>query len=332
MISGAMDGDPIRQFLPCGRPAVVLTVDDVFPGCRRAPFEAGGELERGVLGRLRWLLDRHPRLRLTLFVTPDWRETSPVPTSLLRHAPWLRERVYLAPVLRKGTMDLRRHPEFCEFLGTMRRTEIALHGLHHIHRGPRIAMEFQRQSPSACAAMLREAKTIFEQAGLRFAPGLQPPGWNLPQSLRVACAHEGIAWAASGRDLRTPISAAARVAPGFGLEGSSLIFPQRTVEGLIHFPINFQATSPAERAFAILDAGGMLSIKAHATKFVPGHAHVDGIDRLYMNYLDRLFCDIEERYGDAVAWPTMGDVAAWIDRDAAEKPVGRHYGSLLAVG
>ena len=331
-MSGAMGGEPIRQFLPCGRPAVVLTVDDIFPGRRHAPFEAGGDLERGVLGRLNWLLDRHPRLRLTLFVTPDWREISPQPSSLLRHVPWLREHVYLAPILPKGTMDLRHHPEFCAFMSNMKRTEIALHGLHHIHRGPRIAMEFQRQLPSVCAAMLREARAIFDQAGLRYAPGLQPPGWNLPPSLRVACVHEGITWVASGRDLRTPVCAAARVAPGFGLEGSSLLFPQRTAEGLIHFPVNFQATSPAERAFAILDEGGMLSIKAHATKFVPGHVHVDGIDRLYMNYLDRLFCDIEDRYGDSVAWPTMGDVAAWIDQGDAEKPPVRNYGSLLAVG
>ena len=315
MLAETMAGGPIRHFLPCGRPAVLLTVDDIFPGRRNAPFEAGGDLEKGVLGRLNWLLARHPRLRITLFVTPDWREISPTPRSLLRHVPMLREHVYLAPILAKGTMDLRQHPAFCACLGAMPRTEIALHGLHHIHRGPRLAMEFQHQSVAVCAAMLRAAKQIFTEAGLAFSPGLQPPGWNLPPALRAACVQEGMEWVASGRDLRSPVSATARVASGFGLEGASLLFPQRTAEGLLHFPTNFQATSPAERAFAILDEGGILSIKAHATKFVPGHVHVDGIDRLYMNYLDRLFCDIEDRYGDAVAWPTMGEVAAWIRRN-----------------
>lgn len=28
-----------------------------------------------------------------------------------------------------------------------------------------------------------------------------------------------------------------------------------------------------------------------------------------MNFLDQLFCRIEDRYGDAVAWTTMGAIA-----------------------
>jgi hypothetical protein len=286
-----------------------MTVDDVFPGKREAPFEAGGELEKGALGRLLWLLTRHPKLRLTLFVTPDWREVSPVPTSPLRHIPWLRDRCYLAPILPKGSMDLRRFPEFVAFLNALPRTEIGLHGLHHIHPGKRIAVEFQQQDVATCTAIMREAMGIFDAAGLRFSRGLQPPGWNLPPALRAACAALGVEWVTSGRDLRTRVHGDAMTAEGFGLQGSSLVFPQRTPEGLLHFPTNFQATSPAERAFEILDAGGILSVKAHITKQVPGHTHFDGVDRLYMNYLDRLFHDIEDRYGDDVAWTTMGEIA-----------------------
>jgi hypothetical protein len=62
---------------------------------------------------------------------------------------------------------------------------------------------------------------------------------------------------------------------------------------LLHISTNFQATSSPERAFEILDTGGILSIKAHITKNVPGHIHLDGVDDLYMNYLDRLFGEIE---------------------------------------
>jgi hypothetical protein len=29
-----------------------------------------------------------------------------------------------------------------------------------------------------------------------------------------------------------------------------------------------------------------------------------------MNYLDRLFDDIEQRYGDAIGWTTLGQLAA----------------------
>ena len=82
-----------------------------------------------------------------------------------------------------------------------------------------------------------------------------------------------------------------------GLNGINKLFPERIAPSLLHISTNFQATPAPERAFDILDAGGVLSIKAHITKNVLGHIHLDGVDHLYMNYLDRLFGGIEERYG-----------------------------------
>ena len=61
-----------------------------------------------------------------------------------------------------------------------------------------------------------------------------------------------------------------------------MLFPERIAPGLLHIGTNFQATSAAERAFDILQAGGVLSIKAHIAKSVPGHLHLDGVDELYM--------------------------------------------------
>jgi hypothetical protein len=126
---------PIYWYRPGKSAAVVMSVDDVFPGTSQSAYEAGGDLERGALGRLLWLLERHPQLQLTLFVTPDWRRISPVADRFWRHVPGLRDRLYLARVLPKGTMDVRTHPEFVAFLNSMPRTEIAIHGLHHIHQG-----------------------------------------------------------------------------------------------------------------------------------------------------------------------------------------------------
>ena len=289
--------------------AVVLTVDDIFPGTSQSAYEAGGDLEKGALGHLLWLLDRHPRLQVTLFVTPDWRQVSPVAHRIWRHVPWLRNDLYLVDVLPKGTMDLRYHPEFVAFLNAMPRTEIALHGLHHIHPGESVSVEFQSQDRETCVEMLREAIHIFEEAGLRWTRGLQPPGWNCPPALQQACHDVGIEWVTSARDIVTPVSKQAKTAMS-GLRGVSKIFPQRIAPNLLHISTNFQATSPPERAFDILDAGGVLSIKAHISKTLPGHTHLDGVDHLYMNYLDRLFDDIEDRYGDAIDWTTMGQLAA----------------------
>jgi hypothetical protein len=307
---------PIQWYSTANTAAVVLSVDDIFSGTSQSAYEAGGDLERGALGHLLWLLNRHPQLQMTLFVTPDWRQVSPVAHRFWKRIPWLRNRLYLADVLPKGTMDVRHHPEFVAFLNAMPRSEIALHGLHHIHPGESIPVEFQSQDRETCVEMLSEAIRIFEESGLRWTRGLQPPGWNCPLALQQACCDVGIEWITSARDIITPVSTQAKTAMS-GLCGVSMIFPERIAPNLLHVSTNFQATSPPERAFEILDAGGILSIKAHVSKTLPGHTHLDGVDRLYMNYLDRLLDDIEQRYGDAIDWTTMGQLAASLSSSSA---------------
>src|SRR5271155_2264605 len=68
---------PIPWHSPGKSASVLMSVDDIFPGTSQSAYEAGGDLEKGALGRLLWLLGRHPKLKLTLFVTPDWRRISP---------------------------------------------------------------------------------------------------------------------------------------------------------------------------------------------------------------------------------------------------------------
>lgn len=307
---------PIRWYLPGKAAAVVMSIDDIFPGTSQSAYEAGGDLEKGALKHLLWLVERHPQLQLTLFVTPDWRRISAVADRVSRHVPWLRDRLHLAKVLPRGTMDLRNHREFVAFLNAMPRTDIALHGLHHINRGAAVSTEFQHRDRAACAAMLAEGLRIFDEAGLRHVRGLQPPGWACSVALQQACGDAGIEWVASARDIRTPVSEGARTNMS-GLGGVSLLFPERIAEGLLHIGTNFQATSAPERAFDILEAGGVLSIKAHISKHVPGHVHLDGVDQLYMNYLDRLFGDIEDRYGDTVEWTTLDRLASSLSASAA---------------
>jgi hypothetical protein len=299
---------PIHWYRPGKSAAVIMSVDDIFPGTSQSAYEAGGDLERGALGRLLWLLERHAQLQLTLFVTPDWRRISAVPHRIWRHVPWLRDRMHLVSVLPKGTMDIRNHPQFVAFLNAMPRTEIALHGLHHVNVGHAVSVEFQHRDHDACIHMLTEAMRIFEESGLRHVRGLQPPGWTCGPPLQQACRDVGIEWVTSARDIFTPVSQDAKTAMS-GLSGVSMLFPERIAPRLLHISTNFQATSTPDRAFQILDAGGILSIKAHISKNVPGHIHLDGVDDLYMNYLDRLFSDIEERYGDAVDWTTMSQLA-----------------------
>ncbi|MGH9247598.1 MAG: DUF2334 domain-containing protein [Acidimicrobiales bacterium] len=297
--------------MPEGRKAAVcFTIDDIHPGRSTDAYEAGGDMGAGALGHLEWLLDRHPDLNVTLFATADWRELSPFPTRrLIGRIPVLRDNLYLTRTLRRGTMRLDRHLEFVTYLRSLPRTEIALHGLHHVHRGASVQVEFQDQSAAACAAALREAMGIFAAADLPAPTGMTPPGWQLTTALADAMVTVGLTYVASARDVVTSVSPVATTAMS-GRHGVSLIYPELIEAGrLVHLPSNVQATSPIDRALDIADHGGLVSVKAHIVKRAFGHVHLDGLDELYRNYLDLLFGELRRRYGEELWWPTMGEVA-----------------------
>lgn len=303
--------------------AVCFGVDDVHPATSRDEFEAGGDLERGALGRIERLLDRHPQLRVTLFVTPDWRLRHLVPTrKWLTRIPRIRDRVHWAPIRAAGHFRVDRFPAFVAYLNGMRRTEIAVHGLTHTHRGARMAVEFQQQNRRECSELLQAATGIFDAAGLRHAFGFQPPAWNAPPALCEALCDTGFRFLCSARDVRTAVGVGARTAMS-GLMGASLIAPTWIMlpstdpetgrhpqeRALVHITTNFQATSTIERAFEIIDAGGLLSIKAHIFKSGGGITMADGLDDAYGNYLDLVCRELERRYGASLWWTSLAEVA-----------------------
>ena len=267
-----------HTWLPAGkRAAVCFSVDDIHPATSRDEFDAGGDLGRGALGRLERLIQRNPRLRVTLFVTPDWRLRRLVPTrKWLTRIRFLRERIHWAPLTPKGRFRVDRHPAFVSYLNALPRAECAVHGLNHAHVGPRMAVEFQEQSRSRCRAMLEEGRRIFAAAGLRHVQGFAPPAWNAPPALCQALSDADFRFITSARDLETAVTGEARTA-GSGLRGASLIQPTfvrctpeenptgatASSAGLVHFTTNYQATSLPSRAQEILAHGGLLCIKAH---------------------------------------------------------------------
>jgi Uncharacterized protein conserved in bacteria (DUF2334) len=307
-----------RTWLPPGkRAAVCLSIDDIHPGTSAEAYEAGGDLERGSLGRLRTLQRRHPQLKLSLSVTPDWRLRSLIPdTLLLRRIPWLRRHVHWTRLHPRGTFRIDRHPELVRYLNALEGCEVVLHGLTHAHRGPLYAVEFQDESAEQCAASIRTGLEIFGAAKLTFVRGFAPPAWNAPPPLIEALERCDFDFLISARDIHTPISDTAVTAMS-GLRGVSVIHPQRIGRrGMVHLTANFQATSPIERAVAIVDRGGVLHIKAHIFKSGGGHVMQDGLDELYVNYLDALMSELERRYGDSLWWPHLSEVAARVRQSA----------------
>ncbi|HTC45196.1 MAG TPA: DUF2334 domain-containing protein [Steroidobacteraceae bacterium] len=299
------------HWLPAGKTAAIcFSVDDIHPATSHDSYEAGGDLEAGALGRLVRLQRRHRQLKATLCVTPDWRLDSLVADGrLLRHIPWLNRFVHHSRLQCPGRFRLDRHPEFVAFLNGLERCEVVPHGLHHAHVGPRRAVEFQDQGQEQCAAMVQRGLEIFAAAKLRFVRGYVPPAWNAPRALIAALGRLDFRFITSARDLHTPVSPSAVTAMS-GLKGLSLIHPQTVGDRqLVHLPCNFQATSAIERAVGILEAGGMLHIKAHIFKTDGRHVMADGLDELYCNYLDLLFSVMERRFGGQLWWAHLSEVA-----------------------
>jgi predicted deacetylase len=310
-------------WLPRGkRAAVCFSIDDIHPAGSRDEFDGGGDLADGAFGRVQQLLERHPRLRVTLFVTPDWRLRRLVPTRRwLTRIPLLRERVHWAPLTPKGRFRVDRFPAFVAYLNALPRTECALHGLNHAHPGPHMAVEFQGQSRAKCRALLERAHGILVAAGLRHVRGFAAPAWSTPPPLCAALGDAQFHFVASARDLETPVSERARTAMS-GLRGASLIRPMwigcadadepgaASRCRLVHFTTNFQATSTLERACAIIEAGGLLSIKAHIFKSGGGITLLDGLDAAYCEYLEWLWHELDSRYGEALWWTSFDEVAA----------------------
>src|SRR5262245_66559876 len=115
-----------NSWLPQGAVgAVCFSIDDVHPPAPGA--EPDSNADDGVLERLRALLERHPRLHATLFVTPDWRPAQLVSQRFGARIPFLAERVYHIGLHPEGLLRLDRHPAFVARLRSLPRTEFAPH-------------------------------------------------------------------------------------------------------------------------------------------------------------------------------------------------------------
>jgi hypothetical protein len=153
-------------------------------------------------------------------------------------------------------------------------------------------------------------KGIFNQAGITPVPGISPPGWNAPSALLDAMVNTGLSFLASARDTYTPITPDA-VARASGMQAVSLIYPQLIhADKLVSLSSNFHATSPIDRAVAVIENGGLLAIKAHIIKNALGYVSNDGLDATYRNYLDLVLTILEDRYGDSLWWTSMGKITA----------------------
>lgn len=209
-------------------------------------------------------------------------------------------------------MDLRNHPDFIKYLNENDQFEVAFHGLYHIHKGPKISVEFQNQSFDEFQWTISEMVKIFDESKIKYVRGICPPSWHAPKDLLKVLKNNNFKFINSSRDIITPISKTATCHMS-GLKDTSILYPEFINEkSIVHFPVNFQANSKIERAMEIIENEGLLSIKAHIVPQIANYVAIDGVTDLYMSFLDLLLNEIKSRYGQDIWFTSMGEMTNFI--------------------
>lgn len=288
-----------------------LNLDDIHPESSAEGTDCGGDRDRGVFGLLREMWKQFPKVRVTLFVTPDWIDR--------RQPLWgraLRRNVRTWP---PGTFRLDRHREWCGWLASLPNTELALHGLHHFAPRGFHSQEFAMLDRAESLRRLRVAEEIFRNAGLRLSRGFRPPGWGVCPGMFEALRDAGFDYVAASGDSTAPVRPGATGSEA-GVKGLPLLEPGWHA-GLVNLPQNWDcATSTVERGVEIAKAGGLISAKAHIAPAYDGEPIANGLTPAVLKRLLDLLAALEPYDPEFV---TLEEVARKFREAAGETPPGR---------
>jgi len=161
-----------------------VNLDDVHPEGSKHIADCGGDMERGVFRYIIRLIDEFPKLKFTLFVTPNWiyKPGSVKPVRWLKRLMGLKD----YNTWNGEPFRLDKHIEWCEWLNEFVKKgniEIAVHGLYHHNTSFPHSAEFKDLPYEECKKRLIVAEEIFKNAGLIYTKGFRPPGWGISEGL-----------------------------------------------------------------------------------------------------------------------------------------------------
>jgi hypothetical protein len=283
-----------------GRVLLNVNIDDFAPYyASGGMIDLGGRIRNGLTAELKLLLDDFPALRLTLFVIPDLR---------LPRGPLMKE-------LQAAILDPR-NAEWVEHYrawSQQGRVELAVHGLHHAQTENWLFqqhVEFAFKSANKAKEAIRNAIEIFSRAGLPIT-GFRAPGWGINSDLSLlgAIRESGFAYIA-----------------GSSLDGGLNECRQRVsdyyptmITGVLNLPQNVLLDwSRAELLGAverIIRAKGIVSIKGH-TRWNGSPNQLSGA---VLRKLRWLLAAIDDRYGDAIEYATLYQIATLVGEQVNER-------------
>ncbi len=290
----------LRDRLRCrSRTLLNINIDDFAPYCSSdGSIDLGGDPEGGLALELHALLRDFPALRLTLFVIPDLRLPS-------------FSRQKSAGITDGRNVKWLNHYRTWSEAG---RVELATHGLHHLQRENRLFqrhIEFAFKTAAEANTAVKKAADIFLHAGLPLT-GFRPPGWGLNSDLSLlrVIAKSGFAYLA-GSSLDGGLN--------HGRQRVSNYFPT-LIGGVLNLPQNVLLDWPKSQLLGMVDrivrARGVVSIKAHTRwNESPNQLTGSGLGKLRW-----LLAALARRYGEAIQYATLYDIAMMVSRQLQSQP------------
>jgi peptidoglycan/xylan/chitin deacetylase (PgdA/CDA1 family) len=310
----------MRILWPKGyRAALVIGIDDVHPESSQDRLDFGGDMEKGALGLLLNLINAHPYIKITLFITPNWQlkpQNVPFINFVKKNVQNRFVDKLTTPLVRKWRLDTfaiesAKYQAWCNFMREQvlsNKFSLGIHGYSHFNP-TYFAQEFQSLSYEETEHRIENALKMFDSANLPVSKGFAPPGWSVTGNLLTALVKYNFKYIAGCVDHHSPV-AQNIFSSQAGLQSISLYYPQVMLGGLVHIPRNYDISeSDIERAEEIINIGGVIGIHGHIAK-MPGINNPISTETI--NKLDKLLLYLEEKYNNEIWFTDFNEVSDYV--------------------
>jgi len=311
------------------RSFLVIGLDDIHPESLSNGCDCGGDLDRGVLGLLLNFLGKHPQVKVTLFITPNWIYKPQIYglgfvqdkfihswiVNSLRIPEKLILRAFVRPLeYNSYLISHEKYSNWCAYLQKLvsqGRIAIGIHGLYHFQARPSYSSEFLYLGYDKARERLKLAKKLLIEAGLSFEGGFSPPGWGINKAVLQGLADENYLYIAGSADFKTHVTEDAIINEA-GIHNVSLIYPCFIYRTLVNIPRNWSiGRNNLKRIKDIIRHNGLIGIHGHIENEYRGTLLGNGVTPENMSKLEEVVDYLEVEYPDEIWYATFGEVASY---------------------
>lgn len=270
-----------------------FSLDDIHPQSSKEGDDFGGDKDKGVFRYLLKLIELYPKIKITLFTTPNYIDKSNNRFIIrnIKRVLGLNYKNYW----KNEPFKLTKHPKWCKWLNSIKNFEIAIHGHnHHNERKGLHQQEFHDLGNEESLRKIEDAEKIFREAGLKLSRGFRPPGWGYSEGMFEALKKLKIDF----------ISLNKKDFP------ETSTYEVTKYKGLINVPQNIDINTKydiIEETKKILQKGDFISAKGHISKHCNRDINENGLTEETFLNIKKLLEWLHQNY--KVEFVTMEEMA-----------------------